>query len=442
MSQRISQWSAWLGGHKALVRQYLLWGLVGLLLRLLLMPFAMHTTPEFTGDIASMNFTAHYLVHPSPETDPGLATYPPLAYYTMAFFQDLLTALTPSLLTFLTLPAAAGRASDAMMNWVSHPTVFRYLFFLRSWYLPFDFGTALVLALLAGRSKGLRAFNFWILNPIVIYDGYVHGQFDTVVAFFTLLAIWLASKRRPSWCLFLLAVAAGYKAFPVLFIVPAALVLGQSTRQRLELCAIGISTVVLMFLPLASAYTAPNLSSRLMDALALFPLRYEPQSGQVVYVFVALYGMLAWHALYSRSPLPPFARLWKYVFVILALYYAQAVFDLHYLVWIMPMAALQFVEDRQVWLPYVVIIGCIALLYLTVSPGAFFLPANPEFFHRLPSPADMLPPYIPLTTIIAVARSILAGTFLWLAYHVFRQIESIPHYPSLTAIVPRHPGFD
>lgn len=111
------------------------------------------------------------------------------------------------------------------------------------------------------------------------------------------------------------------------------------------------------------------------------------------------------------------------MFIILSLYYAQAVFDLHYLTWIMPFAALLFVENREVIIPYLVILACIVLLYFKVPLGLFLLPIEPDFFGRLPSVHELLSPYLPMTLIIDVSRSVLIGTLLWLAYRVFSSIS-------------------
>jgi hypothetical protein len=46
-----------------------------------------------------------------------------------------------------------------------------------------------------GKSKAKLAFGLWFLNPVVIVTGSISGMYDTIVALFTLLAIYLATKK-------------------------------------------------------------------------------------------------------------------------------------------------------------------------------------------------------------------------------------------------------
>jgi hypothetical protein len=373
------------------------WLLIGVLIRLVLMPLSMHADPEFIGDIFWMNQRAFfYFSSATPPADLPPPLYPPLAYATMSFFTSLFQPLMPSLSHIPILGEQAGSA------WLSSAHLFRHLFLLKIWYLPFDLGIAFLLPrLVSTERKSVLAFKFWMLNPVVVYDAYIHGQFDLVPAFFTVLSLYCLKKQKFAWTMFWLGVSGSYKNYSILFILPAAFILARPAGKRLRYVLLGIAPYLLSLLLLPKLALEGHHQHTLFYSESLFPLRYSVGRDQVIHIFFIVYAILIWY-LAARRPHP--GSLWRYMFIILSLYYAQAVFDLHYLTWIMPFAALLFVENRKVMVPYLVILACIVVLYFKIPLGLFFLPIEPDFFSKLPSVYELLSPYLPMSLIIDVAR--------------------------------------
>lgn len=125
----------------------------------------------------------------------------------------------------------------------------------RSVLLIFDLVTLeLVLLLLreAGRSPLWSALYWW--NPIVIKELFNSAHMDAVVVAFTLLALWLALRRRPIASLSSLGFAIGAKLWPVL-LLPVLLRRYAQIDRRLMAGAIVVfgAIVTLWAIPILSA---------------------------------------------------------------------------------------------------------------------------------------------------------------------------------------------
>jgi hypothetical protein len=385
--------------------------LLGVALRLLLMPFALHIEPKFVGDIVSMNSRSYVLA--SGHTAAPLL-YPPLAYYTIALFQSLLHPLVSP------IPLQIS-GSQALVDWVTHFTVFRQLFGLKIWYLLFDLGAGFLLWS-TWRSEPKRArtlLSWWLLNPIIIYTAYFHGQFDVVPLFFVALGLYFGRRAHPRWVTFWIGLGACYKNFPFFFLLPAVIVLAKTWRERFNLLLIGTLPYLGLMLPVLDQYRAslgryPNW---------FFIAGYDLGLGNQVYFFFVFYAALLWH-LYRRKA-HTFEDLWRACFAILLVYYQLSYFDLHYWAWVIPFAAIYWVERPQEARPFYLVIGLCLLVLLAPTPLARFLaPISPRFFLRLPSLLELLNPYLPVMFIVNVVRSLLAGTCLFLAYRLLRDMPA------------------
>lgn len=387
-------------------RPYLKWALVGLLLRLLVMPFTMHSDLQGGGDIVWMNQVANGIA--SGQTFYPTVGYPPLAYYTMALFLFLFKPLMPLF-----------PLSDAT-TWPGTAHIFRYLFLLKVWYLPFDFAAAFLLTRLAADpGKALGAFKFWVLNPLVIYAGYIHGEFDIVPTFFLVLALWQARSGRAVWAAFCLGMSAAYKDFAFFFLLPAVFLLGRSTRERWGMALAGIVPYALLFFSRLGVEGIFVTYARHYTNY-LLPLRLDMGAGQAIYVFFAIYGFIVWHS--YRSQRKGFEGLWHYVLVILLLYYSVGVFAVHYLTWIMPVAALFWVSYPGKAVPYGVLLASVVVISFSLGrslAGGLLWPVSPDFFSSLTSPYEFLDARMPFAAVVNGARSIFAATAAWLAYQAF-----------------------
>jgi hypothetical protein len=399
------------------LHRYRNWLLAGLIVRLLLMPFTLHVDPTFIGDIVAMNRHAYLIAFDSESTMRAWPSYPLPAYYTMAFFQMVLSPLSPSIPLDI-----SGQA--ALTNWVNSPMVFRQLFFFKLWYLLFDVGAAFFLWRIVqhDQSKARRAVLLWWLNPIVIYNAYFHGQFDLVPVFFTVLAFYVATREHPTWSLLLFVVAAGYKVYPLFFVLPALLVLYRSWRERLKVLLLGGAGFLVFILPRLIDYN--NTASFYADRF--FGVSYDIRFGGQVYVFFALYAALMWYvwSIGARGS----EALWRVCLITLLIYYPFSYFDLHYWAWIIPFVILYWVNWPEEALPsFIAMFVFLLVLTVLAAPipvNRFLAPISPDFFLRLPGLLEILRPYIPVFLLTNTVRSVLVGTSFYLAWRVLRQLPS------------------
>ena len=406
------------------------WALLGLLLRLLLMPFTMHTDWRFVGDMVAMNAEAHKIAYHGQLYPPG--GYPPLAYYTMAFFLFLLKPLMP-------LYDVASPLGDGL-GWVETPHVFRYLFLLKSWYLIFDFAAAfLLLRLINEEGARLSAFKFWMVNPFLLYTAYIHGEFDILPLFAVVLSLYCAKQGRFGWTAFWLGMGACCKKYPFFFLLPVIFLTSRSIRQGVKYLLVGTVPYGLLILPRFLQGGVSYVKGQVnYYGTYLFPAKLDVGFDQGIYLFLALYLFILWHSYGQAKGLGTrgnerdavgdrrFALLWRYMLAILLLYYPLAIAAFHYYVWLLPMAVLLFAEDRRVILPYIVfLVGALGISISLARPLSWGLlaPLNPDFFLSLPSPAEFIEPYFPVIKVVNFSRTLLAGTAAWLAYWTIAPIR-------------------
>ncbi|MCK4419460.1 hypothetical protein KAV79_06600, partial [Candidatus Aerophobetes bacterium] len=153
----------------AIKRSIYKWLLIGLLIRLTFMPIAMHF------DLLSV-YQRSSLIAYRGVLWVGLGQT--LVHYIHAFFLLIFKPLMPYLES--ALPGRTGSAS--WLGWGAfaiHSNVFRTLFLLKIPYLIFDLGCAfLLLAILQDHKKGVTAFKFWMLNPVIIFSAFIFSRYE------------------------------------------------------------------------------------------------------------------------------------------------------------------------------------------------------------------------------------------------------------------------
>jgi Gpi18-like mannosyltransferase len=124
---------------------------------------------------------------------------------------------------------------------------FRILF--RALFAILDAGNAFLLFFLLPQTRWrfLATACYW-LSPAAILISAYHGNTDTAMAFFVLLAIWLATKERTLGS----GVAFGasfWIKLPVILTLPALLILFRRSRLRILFLAAGFITAAITYLP-------------------------------------------------------------------------------------------------------------------------------------------------------------------------------------------------
>lgn len=230
----------------------------GLAIRLILAPYT-----SVTSDVAPWAQTvSSAMAGLGPYRRRGFS-YPPVWGYLLSGLGRVF-ALAGGSVTSLSSEHPASvlvAASDISVASVTSP-LFNVLF--KSILFAFDVGVAILVrrvALHLGASErraGIAA-GFAFFNPLVIFISAVHGTFDVMIAFFTLLAIAALLERRDTMAGASLAAGIMTKLAPV-FLVPlvvAWLVIAERERPRdavprlLRVAAGGAAAIAVLGMPVA-----------------------------------------------------------------------------------------------------------------------------------------------------------------------------------------------
>jgi hypothetical protein len=215
-----------------------------------------------------------------------------------------------------------------------------------------------------------------------------------------------------------MGLGACFKAYPFLLLPPLVLILGGTWWARIRLLLVGTLPYVLLLVPVIGRYPGSSLS---FDGF--LGASYDLALGARVYLFFAVYAALLWY-LYTQKA-RAFEDLWHTCFAILLIYGQLVRFDLHYWVWIVPFAVLYAVQRPRQSMPfYIAILAGLAVLAAPTPLARFLAPISPRFFLRLPSAAEVAGSELPVSILLNIGRSLLAGTCFFLAWCVLREMPA------------------
>jgi hypothetical protein len=289
---------------------------------------------------------------------------------------------------------------------------------LKSFLFVFDFLTAvLIYVILLERTRSPRAaqigFALWILNPAVVMVSAIHGTYDSIPAFLTLLAYYLATKTDFIFAGVALGLGTVMKVFPIILFPLFLLLIWDLTRasrrnvfQSWGLFSVAFAVVlVLVFWP-------PGVFQQWFTLFFTGTSRGgEPFGGFNEWAFLSLPGASPTSALLTANATKVLAaaiielliafvyilwqtvssaprhgaaldRYWDGVFVLaLCLTYlivplAQPQYMLWVLPWLVLVVLLYSFTQWFAWVPYAVISGGVTLFYFfgLTSPLFFFQP--------------------------------------------------------------------
>ena len=146
------------------------WTIVGLIIRFILMPITTHS------DLISIYGRAFYII----EQGDFSGMLPLLSHFLHVVFLIIIKPfMTYSSEIWQWASGRLGVNDQIWMNFIIHPNIYRTLFLLKAPYLLFDLASAVVLLhLFKDKKKGLRAFKFWMINPVAIFAVYIFGRFQ------------------------------------------------------------------------------------------------------------------------------------------------------------------------------------------------------------------------------------------------------------------------
>ncbi len=394
------------------------WLLIGLLIRLTFLPISFHT--DLLGIYGRSSLIVYQGIF-------WVGVGQSFVHYLHALFLWILGPLMPYLESVL--PGRLGPPGwETFTRFATQPNIFRTLFLLKFPYLIFDLGSAfLLLAIIMDKKKGLRAFRFWMLNPVIIFSVFIFSRFEPIAIFLILLSLYYAKKNLLTRSLFSLGVAVITRLYPLILLPFFVIILGKGIRQRLKLTFWGLLPlgVMVALSKLFSGISEIESWARLPHLNYLTNLRFPPGVAyDVIFVFFLGYTLLLLYT-YMKTD-HSFIDLRNGALRLSLLFFATSFFHPHYFMWLMPFLVFKIIEDKRFRGLFAILVIC--WLFYTFQwkealAGHLFVPLDFSYFMSLPSPFELINHYYSAATLIGIFRSIFSGVCLWMILLTIREIS-------------------
>lgn len=356
--------------------------------------------------------------------------YPPLVYYTIGFFQFSYKYFSDTFSPWMNQlrEAYEGGFSGHTVDYIKkieNEMLFRDLFLAKSPYLFFDIACVfLLLKLIRKRVIAKGASILWLYNPILLYDTYIYGQFDTLPAFFVLLGFLLIAKSSQLGIL-AIGIAAAYKNYALFFIPILALIWGGSYLNKFKLMLLALLPTFIFAIP-----TLINTPSEAIFTVfnRILLTHKRPLEGWALYsplvryaTFLTAYFLVVLLAFWMKIK-----NKWSisigfcYISVLLLVTFAPRT-QFHYLIWLTPLTILWFKDIKTA--SKVILIQAISFFsYKSLANQlqlGLFAPIDPDFFSNLPTFNSLIEQIIPYWIISTIGfitfhmfNFVLIGTIL------------------------------
>lgn len=374
------------------------WLGVGLVVRLLLMPFAV------SADLLAVYWRSHLIAYDGEVFGSYLVNMG--AHYVHALSLRLFGWLLPHPDEVWTDPwwwSDSGALSKQVQHAFStsehaHQT----LFALKLPYLAADLVTGLLLlALLGGATAALRrrTWAFWMLSPIGLYASYMFGRYEALAVVFVVAALLCAERDRPWWAAVLLGIGITMRTYPLLLVPVFALVIFRRPLRQAAWAAAALAPFALVMASNRLLAGTVGELSRLQDfatgstffAITL-PVDAEGQLYVFFLVLLTVIGVLAGRSWGWWGTAPGRDELWLWLLLVHTCLFAAATFAAHYFMWFTPFVAIALARRRD-WrgvLPLHLAQAALvlALTDLLGGPGTLlglFEPVHPDLATSLPN---------------------------------------------------------
>lgn len=338
-------------------RKIILVLIIGVIVRLFLAFSTFHSDVQpfyFAGEVIAKGNVLNFYdyLRNLPTNDPilkiypaNLFNYPPLVYFSLGpvsylislpFSRDLLHNF------IFNLPSLLG---NLQLNYL--------LLALKLPYLPFDIGIAFLLFKFFKDPKNkFMAFTIWMFNPVNLYSTYMMGQFDVIPTFLAIAALYLAVKREKYFLAALfLGLGASFKIFPILFIIPLAII-REKWFDRIKIVGIAALTYIVSILPFINS---PGFRGNALVAGQTTKSLYAtlPISGGEAIIFFPVF-ILFFYILfyYTKSNLN---KLWQAFFIVILTFFVFTHTHPQWFTWLTPFLIIDLIKSRLKHWPLVLI---------------------------------------------------------------------------------------
>lgn len=406
--------------------------LVGLLIRLFVMPFTGHY------DIRGINFAVYnlpykgitnvyevaahgpvdYLVNVNFGRDYFI--YPPLNYFTLGSFMTILKPFYGS--DFVNW--IQGYGSD-IQKVITHPHVWRYLFLMKIPYLFFDILLLYILTqFFSKKSDQIRAIKYWWLNPIVLFLPYVWGQFDIIPACFMLLGVLQGLKNRSYQAVLLFGLAAAFKNYPLILLPFLAVIFGKNIWHMIKLMVAGMMPFILTTMPFWNHEFFRRSVLFSWQSQKMMDFSWVMGIGETVYpFFIGYFLILAWTIYSLRGR---YDQIMAPTTMVLTWYYATTNFHQQWFMWVLPYLVIMAVKDQKLRLLGMMVVGLFFLRLIEIQANVTneLLVWSAPAFEDIPKSRYVISLLYDLQKFRGIVSSMFVALSLFVSHYLFTHSKS------------------
>lgn len=223
---------------------FLKWVLIGLLIRVVFMPFTSH------NDFLSEHLRVFQIIN-GKNLFPNIFQF--LSHYIDAFFMKIFSPFIPDIENVFALPSSGFTTVEIsnFLNFVSTKYIWRTIFILKIPYLIFDYWSLfLILKIVKDKKNAARVLKFWMVNPVIIYSVYIFGRFEIYPIFFLILFFYLVKKGKNPFLVFLVfGISIICRGYPLVILPIVLLIVNSSWLRRfyyliISLIPLGIVLII------------------------------------------------------------------------------------------------------------------------------------------------------------------------------------------------------
>lgn len=391
---------------------------LAILLRVLVMPFYFHPDIKTTYFQTSflrqgvLNIYTYISNNKSSLPIRDDFTYFPLTYFFLGGYEILAASfLGGDFLKWLFDASAYAPAATG---------VFKYLFVLKLPYLVLDILTGwLLMHFYVSQEAKKKVLSLWLFNPVWIILIYVYSNLDIIPVVITTLSLLLFVKGKNFLPAVLIGVAAGFKAYPLLFL-PFMMVYTKNLKQSLITLLSGLATFVLIILPFWSdSFKNQALISGLTSRIFLSGISIG--FGEALPLAVILFSVLFFFCLNKRDKKRE--QILPTLLAELLILFSFIHYHIAWLLWLAPVFTLALINNKSLQNILYFILGIaliIPLLYQDQSMTFGLLRSISPIYNQLPIPFTILQHFYDPYLVQSALQSILAGGSLILIWNLFK----------------------
>lgn len=381
---------------------------LAILIRLLIMPFYFHP------DIKTFNFQSSFLKQGVYDIYSHLVesreklplkeefVYFPLTYFFLGGYQFLISPLLGE--------GFSDWLYDASQTASERVGVYKYLFLLKLLYLFFDIALGLLLMqFFKTPQQKKKALLFWLFNPFSILLIYGFSNIDIVPTFISFASVLLFLRKKIVLSALLIGVAAGFKAYPLLFI-PFFLIYANTFKQRILILLVSLGSFFVIIAPFISkqAFIQSTMVSGLTTRI-FFP-SFGIGFGETLMLPVLASVALFFFGLLKENKKDE--DIWKYLLALLLLIFSFIHYHIQWLVWIMPFLIMLIIHKVKLTSVVVILLTVaflIPFLYQDKSMTVGVLSAISPLYNLIPTPYTVTQRIFDPILLQGILHSILAG---------------------------------